>query len=187
MRRAALCLAIALLPACAASVRSTVDGYGDQALARTEPLYFDRESLPLPDRPVSDSCREAARKLQLNVADQACPECRRVEVHARLAGTTQAIREIGPTFGTSFSVFGGSGFGMGLGTGSNVRSEDRAERVIEIAIFDGKKPLRMISARILGRENSVPAVAYEMCLAAFRDYPANVKGKEYAVKAGGQD
>jgi hypothetical protein len=177
-----------LLTGCAATVRSTVDGYGESPLSRADPLYFDREALPLAERPVSDSCRDAAKALGLTVENALCPACRRVEVRARLAGTTQAIRS-GPTFGTSFGLLGGaSGFGVGLGTG-NTRSEEQAERVIEVGIFErgAKNLLRTITTRSIGRENSVPAVAYEMCIAAFREYPQNLKGKEYSVKTGAKE
>ena len=174
-----------LLAGCATPIRSTVDGYGEAPLGREEPLFFDRESLPLAERPISDPCRDAARDLKLSVRDQPCPDCRRVEVRSRLAGTTQAIRS-GPSFGTSVGLFGGgTAFGVGVGTGS-AESRPETERIIEIQIFatGARDPLRTISTRSLGRDNSVSAVAYEMCVAALRDYPANLKGKVYDVKPG---
>ena len=179
------CLIVLALGACAAPVRSTVDGYGEKPLATQDPLYFDREASPLAERPVADACREAAKNLGLNVVEKPCSACHRVEVRAKLAGTTQAIRS-GPGFGTSFGLLGGAGgFGLGVGTG-NTRSEEQAERVVELGVFEpgSKKLARTITARSIGRQNSVPAVAYEMCFAAFRDYPQNIRGKEYDVKPG---
>lgn len=174
------------LAGCATPVRSTVDGYGETPLAISDPLYFDREALPLAEKPISDACRDAARSLKLNVSDQLCPDCKRVEVRARLAGTTQAVSSSGPAFGTSFGILGGgAGFGLGVGSG-NTRSHPESERVIEIGIFQGKTKnlVRAITVRSVGRDNSVPAVASEMCVAAFRDYPNNLRGKVYEVKPG---
>lgn len=174
-----------LLAGCATPIRSTVDGYGEAPLAQTDPLYFDREALPLAERPIADSCRKAASDLKLHVSDQPCPECKRVEVRSRLTGTSQGLRG-GSGFGTSVGLMGGStAFGLGFGSGG-ARTEDKTERVIEIGIFDGKskKLLRSISSRSVGRDNSVAAVAYEMCVAAFKDYPANLKGKVYEIKPG---
>jgi hypothetical protein len=182
--KALICFAL-FLTSCATPIRSTVDGYGEAPLARGDSLFFDRESLPLAEKPISDSCREAARDSKIPVSAQLCPECKRVEVRARLAGTTQAVSSSGPSFGTSigFGVGGGSGLGLGLGS-SNIRSYQETERVIDIGIFEGSKPVRSITARSLGRDNSVSAVAYEMCTAAFRDYPENLRGKVYEVKPG---
>lgn len=173
------------LASCATPIRSTVDGYGEGPLSRTEPLFFDRDILPLAERPIADSCREAARDSNIAISAEPCPDCRRVEVRSRLAGTTQAISSTGPSFGTSigFGLGGSTGLGLGVGSGST-RSQPETERVIDIGIFGGKKLLRTITARSLGRSNSVSAVAYEMCRAAFRDYPENIRGKEYAVKPG---
>jgi hypothetical protein len=182
--RALLCLSL-FLAACATPIRSTVDGYGEAPLSRSAPLFFDREASPLAEKPIADSCREAARDNKIPVSASLCPDCKRVEVHSRLAGTSQAVSSSGPSFGTSigFGVGGGTGLGFGLGSG-NTRSQPETERVIDIGVFEGKKLLRTITARSLGRDNSVSAVAYEMCSAAFRDYPENLRGKEYAVKPG---
>lgn len=180
---------LAILPlaliACATPIRSTVDGYGEAPLARSTPLFFDRESLPLAEKPISDSCRDAARDHKIPVASHACAECKRVEVRSRLTGTSQAVSSSGPSFGTSigFGLGGGTGLGLGLGSGG-ARSHEETERVIDIGIFEGKKLLRTITARSVGRDNSVAAVAYEMCSAAFRDYPENLRGKVYNVKPG---
>jgi hypothetical protein len=177
-----LCL---LLAACATPIRSTVDGYGEAPLARSEPLFFDREAVPLPDKPIADSCRDAARDNKIPVSVEPCAKCRRVEVRALLKGTSQAVRSSGPSFGTSvgFGLGGATGLGIGMGSG-NTSSHPETERVIEIGIFDGKNLLRSITARSVGRDNSVSAVAYEMCAAAFRDYPKNLRGKVYEVKPG---
>jgi hypothetical protein len=162
-----------------------VDGYGEAPLSRGDPLFFDREALPLAEKPIADSCRDAAKDSKIPVSNQPCPECKRVEVRARLAGTSQAVSSSGPSFGTSigFGIGGGTGLGLGVGSGST-RSHEETERVIDIGVFEGKKLVRTITARSVGRDNSVSAVAYEMCSAAFRDYPANLKGKVYSVKPG---
>jgi hypothetical protein len=75
-----------------------------------------------------------------------------------------------------------------MGSG-NTRSYPETERVIDIGIFEGssKRLLRTITARSVGRDNSVAAVAREMCVAAFRDYPDNLRGKVYEVKPGKTD
>jgi len=66
-----------------------------------------------------------------------------------------------------------------------VSSREETQRIIEIGIFEGSTNLiRTITTRSVGRDNSVAAVAYEMCVAAFRDFPANLKGKVYKVKPG---
>lgn len=184
MRAYLLCIGI-LLASCATPIRSTVDGYGEAPLSRSAPLFFDREALPLAEKPVADSCREAARDSRIPVSSSPCPECKRVEVRGMLKGTSQAVRSSGPSFGSSigFGIGGGTGLGFGLGSG-NTSSHPETERVIEIGVFDGKNLLRTITARSVGRDNSVAAVAYEMCRAAFRDYPENLRGKEYAVKPG---
>lgn len=174
-----------LLTACATPIRSTVDGYGEAPLSREAPLFFDREASSLAEKPIADSCRDAARDNKIPVSSEPCLECKRVEVRGLLKGTSQAVRSSGPSFGTSigFGMGGGTGLGLGVGSGST-SSYPETERVIEIGIFDGKNLLRSITARSLGRDNSVSAVAYEMCSAAFRDYPENIRGKEYAVKPG---
>lgn len=186
--RVALLLTTALFvfSGCATPIRSTVDGYGEAPLDMQAPLYFDREAVPLAEKPIVDACREAAQALKLNVSDKLCPSCKRVEVRSRLAGTSQAVTSTGPAFGTSIGILGGgTGFGLGVGSG-NTTSHPESERVIEIGIFEGKSKnlLRTISARSVGRDNSVPAVAREMCVAAFRDYPNNLRGKVYEVKPG---
>jgi hypothetical protein len=172
----------ALLTACATPVRSTVEGYGEGSLQKSDPLYFDREGIPLAERPVADACKKAARDAAIPVQEAPCSACKRVQVRSRLAGTTSELSS-GPGFGTSVG-FGGGGTGLGIGFGSGgIRSRPQTERVIEIGIFDAneKEPRHIVSVRSLGRDNSVSAVAYEMCVAAFRDYPANLKGKEYAI------
>lgn len=179
-------LALLTLGGCATPIRSTVDGYGEAPIAASDPLFFDRDSLPLGERPISDSCREAASALGLKVSTEPCAACKRVEVRSRLSGTTQAVSSSGPSFGTSvgFGLGGSTGFGLGVGS-NNVRSRAETERVIDIGIFGkGKDLLRTITARSVGPANSVAAVAYEMCYAAFRDYPANLKGKVYEIKPG---
>lgn len=45
--------------------------------------------------------------------------------------------------------------------------------------------IHSITVRSLGRGQSVAAVAYEMCFAAFQDYHQNLRGKVYEVKPGG--
>lgn len=182
MKSQAFPLLFLLLAGCATPIRSTVDGYGEVPITRGDPLYFDRDSLPLAEKPISDACRDAARSAGLRVSDKPCAECKRVEVRARLAGTSQAVRS-SPGFGTSVGMVGGStAFGLGFG-GGDTESHPESERVIDIGIFaDSKKPVRTITARSVGRENSISAVASEMCAAAFQDYPANLKGKVYAIK-----
>ena len=177
---------LSTLAACSTPpIRSTVDGYGEGDLNKTDAFYFDREGLPLLEKPISDSCRMAANEAGLKTVDTACPACRRVEVHARIESAQQKIRS-SPSVGTSVGFFGGySGLGLGFGSGNNVRSEDQAARVIEVNIFvgDAKKPMRSIVARSIGRDNSVAAVAHEMCTAAFQDFPQNISGKVYDVDA----
>jgi hypothetical protein len=164
-----------------------VDDYGESPLAKSTPLYFDREALPLSERPVSDSCAEAAKEEGIPVSDRFCPVCKRVVVRSHLGGVSQVVTTQ-PGFGTSVGVIGGAtAFGLGFG-GGNTESHGESERVIEIGIYEGdaKDPLRTLTVRSLGPENSVPAVAREMCLAAFQDYPENLRGKVYKIKPGAE-
>jgi hypothetical protein len=181
-----LCLCL-FFAGCAAPIRSTVDGYGESPLAKSTPLYFDREALPLPERPVSDACAAAAREEGISVSDRFCPVCKRVVVRSHLGGVSQVVTTA-PGFGTSVGVIGGAtAFGLGFG-GGRPESHGESERVIEIGIDEGegKNPLRTLTVRSLGPENSVSAVAREMCLAAFQDYPRNLRGKVYEVKPGAE-
>ena len=167
-------------------VRSTVDAYGEIPIERTQSLCFVRDASELRDRPIADSCRDAARDAGIPIAEMDKPGgCHYVVVSGHLASATRDIETTGSAFG-GYSRFGGRrggwgpGFGMGYGTAQD--SKEYADRQVSITIYADaarKNAVRSIDIRSSGAQSSVPAVAYEMCEAAFRDFPKNLRGQVY--------
>jgi hypothetical protein len=181
-------LLILIFGACSTpTVRSTVDSYGEEKASRADPLYFNLQAASLLEKQSVIDCKEAARDSDLHIVDAPCKDCRLIEVHARLAGTDEALRST-PGFANSWAGFGRrSRFGTGLYSTTDVQSFPVTGREIDIDVYlnslaPAKNPAREIAVRSLGSENSVSAVAYEMCKAAFRDYPENLKGRYYELK-----
>jgi hypothetical protein len=188
MKTWGLILAIVTLAGCSTpTVRSTVDSYGEEKASRADPLYFNLHASSLLEKQSAIDCKEAARDSDLHVVDAPCKDCRLIEVHARLAGTSEALQSI-PGFSNTWAGFGRrSRFGTGLYSTTDVESFPVTGREIDIDVYfnslaPSKSPDREIAVRSLGPENSVNAVAYEMCEAAFRDYPENLKGRYYELK-----
>ena len=185
MKLRALLASVFVLCSCShAPLRATVDSYGEERLDRSLNYSFNLKNLTLLEKQAAQDCGLAAKEAQLKIMEQTCADCIPIELHTRLVGTEQVVRS-SPGFGSSFGFFGGGGLGLGIGTGSNVRSSPESQREINLIFYADsmlKKNIREIQVRSAGRENSVSAVAYEMCQAAFRDFPQNVKGKYYEVK-----
>lgn len=184
LHRIAACLAPFLFAACSSPpVRSTVDAFGEKPVEKSARHAFVKPSQELLEQQATQSCAQAARDAGVTVAEGECADCLQVQVRTRLAGTQQVIRST-PGWGASWGIFGGgSAVGLGYGSGSTT-SHTEAGREIQVQIFEDaalKKPLREIQVRSVGRENSVVAVAYEMCSAAFRDYPRNLSGAVYEI------
>jgi|GEM_PF-3344941 len=180
---------LVLLAGCSqAPVRSTVDSYGEAEpatkIGRDVPHYFAKEGLSLLEKQAAGSCETAAKDEGVSISDRACPECLQVVLHARLAGTEQVIRST-PGYGSAWGIFGP--VGVGYPVGSSITSSEEAGREITLQFFKDsgkasrKEPIREIQIRSVGKQNSFTAVAYEMCQAAFRDYPKNLSGKFYEI------
>jgi len=171
-----------LLASCSQTpVRSTVDSYGDAEPARDVLHYFAKDGLSLLEKQASGSCEKAAKDEGVSISDHSCPDCLQVVLHARLAGTEQVIRST-PGYGGAWGIFGNVGVGYPMG--SSITSSQEAGREITLQFFrdsSRKEPIREIQIRSVGKQNSFTAVAYEMCQAAFRDYPKNLSGKFYEI------
>jgi hypothetical protein len=167
-----------------AKVRSTVDSYGESQADRSGTYFFDLKDLALLEKQASNDCKLAAKDAGLKVSESACPGCQSVVLHMRLTGTEQILRS-GPGYGSAWGIFGGSGgAGIGLNSGGSLQSSREAGREITLNFYSDvsrKNGIREIQIRSVGKENSVPAVAYEMCKAAFQDYPADLKGQFYEI------
>lgn len=186
LRNTAVFSAIILFCACSqAPVRSTVDSYGEQSLDRNKSYFFTSTNLTLLEKQATEDCKLAARAAQLRVVETSDPRAIAIELHTKMLGAEQVIRS-NPGFGSSFGVFGGnSGLGLGIGAGNDLTSTREVGREIDLvlyAIAEEKISVREIQIRSVGRENSVSAVAFEMCVAAFRDFPQNLKGRVYEIE-----
>lgn len=178
-------LATLLMSCGAAPVRSTVDAYGESGSEEGRPLCFIRDRLPLRERPIADACLEAARARGLTASFPPQNDCIFVSVTSGVVGSSQRI-ETSPTVGSSVGFYGSravNAVGIGLGTGST-EVRNLAERELSLQFFRDsalKQPIRTIDVRSAGSENSAAAVAYEMCEAAFREYPVNLRGEVYEI------
>ena len=178
-------LSLSTLIACSqAPVRSTVESYGEAGFDRNRTYYFELKSLSLLEKQSAEECKLAAKAAKLKVSNTLDQSVIPIEVHTKNLGTEQVVRS-SPGFGSSFGIFGGSsGIGLGIGSGSDVNSSAEAGREVDLIFFSDREEklrAREIQIRSVGRENSVAAVAFEMCQAAFQDYPQNLKGKVYEI------
>ena len=183
MRYSYLILAVFLVSCSQAPVRSTVDSFGDRPIERQQAIYFEMSESRLLDQQAARACEEAAQAASLKIVNQPCEKCLTITVEGRMAGTQQVIRA-SPGYGSSWGVFG-TNSGAGLGIATHATSSQEAGRELTLRFYEGndrKKPMREIQLRSVGRENSVSAVAYEMCQAAFQEYPQNIEGKFYEIK-----
>jgi hypothetical protein len=182
MKYLILVTSIVLVACSQAKVRSTVDSYGVEPLRRDQPFFFRINPSKLLEQQAIEECKRAVIDLSLKVSNDQCSDCVNVALHVRMAGTQQVIRA-SPGFGSSWGIFGANG-GAGVSVAAQATSSQEAGREISLQFFSKsatEKPLREIQVRSVGRENSVSAVAYEMCKAAFQDYPQNLEGRFYEI------
>lgn len=165
------------------AVRSTVDSFGDRPIDRGAPHVFERAGPELLEQQATESCATAAKQAAVNVFEGECKDCVHVRIGTRLVGTQQVIRT-SPGWGGSYGMWGPNS-AVGVGYSEPVTSAyQEAGREITLQFFQDKemkRPIREIQVRSVGPENSVIAVAHEMCLAAFKEYPLNLAGAIYEI------
>jgi hypothetical protein len=178
---------LVFLSGCANSpVRATVDSYGDAGTLRATPLSFEVTNSTATEKKVAKECEKAAFAAGLKVYPEPCAECSQIVVYARVIGTKEVINA-SPLYTSPGGNFGDErAIGTGLIEGENVRAQTQSVREMTLVIsHEGThgKPIRQILITSSGKQNSVDAVAYEMCKAAFMEYPENLKQKLYQVDA----
>ena len=155
-KKQVLCIIFILfLAACAGTpIRSTVDGYGEIPVQKTEPHFFRRDVLSLQEKPVADSCKEAAVQAGINVSNNDCKDCRYVIVHSKVLATQDTL-QASPAF-IGGGVYGPRRLGYGYGgyeTNQQLTNRDETGREIQIDIYQDQKlkiPMRSIAVRSVG-------------------------------------
>lgn len=179
-----------LLNACSQiPVQTSVDSSGEIAggntAAKNQVFYFESVDRVADDFQTLKECRRAAQFLGFNTADQKCPQCTRVVIKTKVSSADPVVTSA-PRLMSSGGMFGDErSIGNGLANRESIRSSAQANREIDLTIFPYNgdvKASREIAVRSTGSGAQISAVAFEMCEAAFKDYPENLSGRRYDIK-----
>ena len=190
MTRSFLIFSFLVLNACAQlPVQSSVDSSGDLSSAagsaKAQVLFFESADNEADDFQTVKECRRAAQFLGLNTADQKCPQCTKVSVKTKVSSADPVVTSA-PRLMSSGGMFGDErSLGNGLANRESIRSSAQANREIFLSMYPYNgdvKSSREISVKSIGSGAQISAVAYEMCQAAFKDYPENLSNKRYDIK-----